>query len=76
MAFRSFEDFLGAIPEADNQKLEEFRQDLFALLGVQETPEMMDMYGYAWRSAHAGGLEEVAVHFRDLVKSFQEAKIL
>lgn len=76
MVFRSFEDFLGSIGPETNGKIEEFKQELFAMLGVQESPDALRMYSEAWRTGNAGGLQEVASHFRDLLKIYQEAKVL
>ena len=48
-----------------------FKEDLFAEYGVENNPKRELLYSKAWELGHSSGLNEVAIHFSDLVDLIQ-----
>ena len=50
---------------------DKFKEDLFVEYKVENNPKRELLYSKAWQRGHSAGLNEVALHFSDLVELIQ-----
>ena len=54
--------------KVQNERISEFKRDMFLMHGVEDNPKAEMAYSIAWEHGHSNGLRDVESYFSELVE--------